>query len=159
PDTSGAEVGTAESLPAQNAQAPRKAKARLSWPVLCLFQLGLILGLASIWWQMQSGPHAPQEPAPQGERIDALPLAKSERPAAVLGAESLARAETLLREGRYEEALGIYHPPSETESPQLPPALRYRTGLCLEGLGRWEAALTAYRTVGGLQEDSVLSAA
>jgi tetratricopeptide (TPR) repeat protein len=156
------EIQERKSAPAQTAHLSPPARSRLPWPILCLFQFGLILGLASVWWQTHAGPETPKEETLPPAAAAAAAVSKPEtaqRSAIVLGTESLARAENLLREARYEEALAIYQPSGETEPLLLPPALRYRLALCLEGLGRPEAALSAYRSVAGQQEDSVLAAA
>jgi tetratricopeptide (TPR) repeat protein len=57
----------------------------------------------------------------------------------------LARADELIRGSWYDAALTIYQPLSATAAPPLRDTLIYRVALCLEGLGRWDEALAAYR--------------
>lgn len=121
------------------------------WPLVCLFQLGLIAGTlmlgSRVTEQVPSGPAETPEPAP----VEASPLAadwKKEcpEPEKVRAARSeLDDVDRLLRAGRYELALVLCRSISERAVAELRDAFQYRLGLCLEGLGRWDEALTAYR--------------
>jgi len=51
-----------------------------------------------------------------------------------------------LREGNYEAALDAYESLAVDEAPV---SLQYRIALCLEGLGRWDDSLEAYRNIAG----------
>jgi tetratricopeptide (TPR) repeat protein len=60
----------------------------------------------------------------------------------------LAAGDDSLRELAFERALAIYRPLAESAPSPLREAVCYRIGLCLEGLGRLEAALAEYRRIG-----------
>src|SRR5262249_36672574 len=77
----------------------------LPWPILSLFQFGLILGLVSLWWQLRPSADVHQEEtasAPTPAKV-AAPLGSepTQAPPGTINAESLTRAESLLREGRF----------------------------------------------------------
>jgi len=57
------------------------------------------------------------------------------------------RGDDLLRLGRYELALAIYQPLNQGTAAPLRDLVQYRVALCLEGLGRWDQAIAAYRTL------------
>jgi len=134
---------------------------RLRWPILCLFQCGVIFSLLAIWW------HGGTAPETQNERSDeSLPTPaslgaslKPEASSSALGADDLARAETMLRQARYEEALAIYQGAKGNAESSLAAPARYRAALCLEGLGHWEQSLSAYQSLGGQNADSLTAAA
>jgi tetratricopeptide (TPR) repeat protein len=57
----------------------------------------------------------------------------------------LDEVDRLLGIGRYELALVLCRSFSDRTIAELRDAFQYRLGLCLEGLGHWDEALTAYR--------------
>jgi len=107
----------------------------LVWPTLCLFQFGLLAGFLFLWNHPGSTPQDAQEAVPP-------PTAKAEP-------GDLGRADDLLRLGRYELALEAYKPLRGDESAPDSTALQYRLALCLEGMGRCQQAIAAYRTLAG----------
>lgn len=120
--------------------------ARFLWPVLCLLQFGLLLGATVVWLGgKHEGELAAETSAPM---VPAQPVrgAPPVLPAAVAPAPGdIARADELLRGSWYEAALAVYQPPGGGPSPSPRAALSYRVALCLEGLGRWDQALAAFR--------------
>lgn len=122
------------------------------WPLVCLFQLGLIAGTLML------GSRGP-EPNPSATGDAPVPPAPAERsplaedwkkecpePEHIRAARSeLDDVDRLLRVGRYELALVLCRSISDRAVAELRDAFQYRLGLCLEGLGHWDEALTAYR--------------
>ena len=122
------------------------------WPLVCLFQLGLIAG--TLMLGSRATEQAPSEtgetpvhPAP----AETSPLAadwKKEcpEPEHIRAARGeLDDVDRLLRAGRYELGLVLCRSIGDRAVAELRDAFQYRLGLCLEGLGHWDEALTAYR--------------
>lgn len=117
---------------------------RFAWPLVCLFQLGLILG--GLRLALRHEP--PSEEQKEGsETVMAPPPAPLEPPPAPAPPGEVGRADEMLREGRYETALAIYQPLTAGAAASMRDALHYRVGLCQEGLGRWDQALASYRAI------------
>ncbi len=120
----------------------------LFWPLVCVFQLGLIVGTL----QFGSLLMAPDSSASVEERPEVTrPLAAdwkkdNPEPEKVRAARGeLDDVDRLIRAGRYELALVLCRSFSEKAIADLRDAFQYRLGLSLEGLGRWDDALTSYR--------------
>lgn len=62
-------------------------------------------------------------------------------------------------ERRYETALRYYESIGGEPADRLPPEILYRVALCHEGLGRWDAALEAYRVITRVSDSPILIAA
>lgn len=122
--------------------------SRFLWPVLCLFQFGLILG--GIWYGRHSTNTSQEERgvtdrlaasvAETVKQLDATPLATP--PVGETG-----RADDFVREGRYEAALAIYESLAANATGSMRDALAYRIALCQEGMGRWDQAIGTFRTI------------
>jgi TolA-binding protein len=124
---------------------------RLRWPILCLFQLGLLLGVMSF----TSRSTAPESEGREG-RVNADTVVPTgshkpqpEAPLPSVPGGDMGRADALVREGRYESALAIYQPLTLGAAASLRDVLNYRLALCQEGMGRWDQALATYRTLSG----------
>lgn len=118
----------------------------LLWPVVCLFQFGLLLGVTVVWLRTDSPVETP--PLAAKGKSDIPPKPRPEPKEAKAGLPQpgdLARADELIRSRWYDAALTIYRPLSTTAAPPLRDTLIYRVALCLEGLGRWDEALAAFR--------------
>ena len=86
------------------------------------------------------------EGLPEGAPVSAKGLLHLGNRAAVDQALSrLVERGRLIRAGRYELALVLCRSFSERAVAELRDAFQYRLGLCLEGLGRWDDALSTYR--------------
>lgn len=122
------------------------------WPLVCLFQLGLIAGTL-ILGSYKTEPDATQAVKEDAtlEPVESSPLAAEwkkdcPQPDKVRAARGeLDDVDRLLRSGRHELALVLCRSFSERAVTELRGAFQYRLGLCLEGLGRWDEALSAYR--------------
>ncbi|HWG43732.1 MAG TPA: tetratricopeptide repeat protein [Gemmataceae bacterium] len=137
---------------------------RFVWPLVCLFQLGLIAGAFQLGLRL-SGPEtvAPVEEAPQ-EHLPiaaprrgeiASPLQSATGPAA---RSELDEVDRLLRVGRYELGLTLCRSFSNRAVAGLGDAFQYRLSLCLEGMGHWDEALTSYRKLASHTASSRMSA-
>src|SRR5208282_1480521 len=87
----------------------RSRLARMFWPTLCLFQLGLFVGLFRLWTAGAAPPedgHAPEQSA----SVAPAAAPTDGQPAAPPPTIDLGRADDLLRQGRYELALALYQP-------------------------------------------------
>ncbi len=122
------------------------------WPLVCLFQLGLIAGTLMLGSRAPEGASSETAEAPVlPASVEQSPLAadwKKEcpEPAQIRAARGeLDDVDRLLRAGRYELALVLCRSISDRAVAELRDAFQYRLGLCLEGLGHWDEALTAYR--------------
>jgi tetratricopeptide (TPR) repeat protein len=160
---------TAPAVPAAGsggAEAPAAAPQgsalrRLGWPMLCLFQAGLIFGAYQVGGRLAPEPapkhsekstHQPAvsepEAPPAHNESPAAPHADSEKPLPPIpGANVMAEADELFVQGRYVQALALYRPTSVKAAGAMRDALQYRVALCLEGLGRLEPAIDAYRAL------------
>ena len=124
------------------------------WPLVCLFQLGLIAGTLMLGSRVAERDTAAtgETPVPPAS-VEPSPLAadwKKEcpEPEKVRAARGeLDDVDHLLRAGRYELGLVLCRSFSDRAVAELRDAFQYRLGLCLEGLGRWDEALTAYRSL------------
>ena len=67
--------------------------------------------------------------------------------------------DDLLREGRYETALHHYRSLGSADSLRASPELAMKMAMCQEGLGLWEDALAAYRSVAGSRPSVVTTSA
>lgn len=118
------------------------------WPLVCLFQLGLIAGTVMLGPRLTepdasaTAEAAPQEPSP----LAADWKKECPEPEKIRAARGeLDDVDRLLRAGRYELALVLCRSFNDRAAAELRDAFQYRLGLCLEGLGHWDEALTAYR--------------
>ena len=119
---------------------------RFAWPLVCIFQLALLIG-----WLQRGHPWA----VPGAQPADNLRMfvpspdadAATAQPVVPLTPEELTRTDDLLREGKYELALAAYQTLNTSVTTALHDALDYRLALCQEGLGRWDMALSAYRLI------------
>jgi tetratricopeptide (TPR) repeat protein len=133
------------------------------WPVVCLFQLGLLASLYLSWQGNNSAVHAPETNAPKGEDepdsepdaappveviaakpieepSQASPAGPSSTPAVRAFTDS-AQGDNFLRRGWYEQALAHYESMSEGRIGEMPLSLRFKIALCLDGLGHWDRAI------------------
>ena len=125
------------------------------WPLVCLFQLGLITGTLILGSRFTDtlatgetsvSPTDKTPPVPLPSPLAADWKKECPDPEKVRAARSeLDDVDHLLRAGRYELALTVCRSFSDRTVAELRDAFQYRLGLCLEGLGHWDEALTAYR--------------
>jgi tetratricopeptide (TPR) repeat protein len=119
-------------------------------PLVCLFQLGIIISgfsyglftkapVQQVQEEVQKAELPPPGSPPEG--------IKPEAPSPEQAAGDIGRADDLLREGRYERALAAYAPLAENSVSPLREGLLYRIGLSEEGLGQWDQALASYRAI------------
>lgn len=117
------------------------------WPLVCLFQVGLIAGTLLLGSDVAES----EKPAAVEAPAEPSPLAAGGRtqfpePGKLGPTRSeLDDVDCLLRAERYELAVVLCRSSSGRAIAELRDAFQYRLGLCLEGLGRWDEALTAYR--------------
>lgn len=119
-----------------------KNGARFIWPIVCLFQLGLVAGL----YVSRTG-HDPA--VPEGDLPQTARDRDSHSPAAETSdfegsAAEFAQADDFLQRGWYEHALARYTASRAVPSGEISGALRFKMALCLEGLGHWDRAIAAY---------------
>lgn len=127
------------------------------WPLICLFQLGLIVGAFQFGSRLaepikeesdpsrdHKGAEMPTPPLPHGRGSDVAPIEAEPKRGRAARAE-LDEVDRLLGIGRYELGLVLCRSFSDRTIAELRDAFQYRLGLCLEGLGHWDEALTAYR--------------
>ncbi len=127
----------------------RRGWKTLFWPLVCLFQLGLIAGtliLGSLFVEGEKPAPAEREPEPSPSPLadewkKQCPEPEKIRP--IKG--ELDDVDRLLRAGRFELALTLCRSFSDRAAAEMHDAFRYRLGLCLEGMGHWDEALTEYR--------------
>lgn len=150
-----------EIVPANPEPPPRKRRLlgwlkSFGWPLLCLFQLGLIAGAFQFGSRLADPAAHKDEEAPASSRPGPLVLGSrknlppSPEPSSQEGRGRAARGELdevdrLLRIGRHELALVLCRSFSDRTIAELRDAFQYRLSLCLEGLGRWDEALLSYR--------------
>ncbi len=120
---------------------PASRLGGLLWPALCLLQLGLIGGY--IAYRTYFAPPPPQ-PAVSEKTKDDAPAGAGLKPGETPTVE---RGDELAREGRPDLALPVYQAAADAAPAAVREAIQYRVGLCLEGLGRNEAALKAFQAV------------
>jgi tetratricopeptide (TPR) repeat protein len=122
------------------------------WPLVCLFQLGLIAGTLILGSRLTEPDSSANGEKPV-QPVEPSPLAadwKKEcpEPEMVHAARGeLDDVDNLLRASRYELALVLCRSHSDRAVAELRYAYQYRLGLCLEGLGHWDEALAAYRNL------------
>jgi tetratricopeptide (TPR) repeat protein len=131
--------------------APRWARLgaalRFLWPVLCLFQFGMLAG----WWMVSQ----PTEGTPAAEATESGKRASlpDSAPAQVhqstpnIEQPDPGLGEKYLGESNYALALQHLMPVNMEAKSALADTMQFRIALCLEGLGRLEEALAAYRAV------------
>jgi tetratricopeptide (TPR) repeat protein len=129
---------------------------RLLWPILCLFQLGLLIGGYRVW--SHSRPTAPG-PALSEPRAASPPRVTAQAISPVPLIAELGRGDDLMRQGRYELALGVYRGLVAGAAGRVPDTLRYRIALCFEGLGRYDQAVATLRVLVSQTADPVLAMA
>jgi tetratricopeptide (TPR) repeat protein len=61
--------------------------------------------------------------------------------------DDLGKADQLIRSGRYDLALPVFQAFGPNVAAALRHQVQFRLALCLEGLGRWDEALAAYRAL------------
>jgi tetratricopeptide (TPR) repeat protein len=142
------EIEAQEPVNSPQPQPPIQTR-HFFWPIVCLFQFGLIIG--GIMWgrsSVQVAPNQPDkssvyQPAPAAARVP------EPKPTVIpkLAGESLERGDDLVLEGNYEAALAVYQPPGGGIAPAFHASLQYRIALCQEALGHWDQALGSYRAV------------
>src|SRR5262245_19921643 len=78
---------------------------RFFWPILCLFQFGLLIGIGIVWMRSGKPVEPPREPA-EGvtQRPPPVPPKPAEAPPALPQPGDLARADELLRGTWYDAA-------------------------------------------------------
>src|SRR5262249_10640558 len=156
--------------PPRIAQATAAAKAapspaaapRVHKPRFILFSalaLGLfVLGVGGGWYtvllwprsQLASDTDAAQEQhAPPAAITPAQPAAANSS----TNVTDLAYGDALVREGRYDRALAVYQGLDTGAAVPARDTLRYRIGLCQEGLGRWDPAMILYRDLASKVEN------
>lgn len=129
------------------------------WPLLCLFQLGLIAGTLTLRPHVTSPEPSHPEEAKEPSSLAVDWKKDCPEPERVRAARSdLEDVDRLLRAGRYELGLVLCRSFSDRAAAELRDAFQYRQGLCLEGLGRWDEALAAYRKLASHAPSSRLSA-
>ncbi len=139
--------------PAASTKSPKPSSSSqlryLLWPVVCLFQFGLIVG-GVVWGRglVRTVPVGPKQEMAQGrEPAPVRRVASKSGAPPQLAGEGLERGDQLILEGNYEAALAIYQPPEADAAPPFHSSLQYRIGVCQEALGRWDQAISAYRAV------------
>lgn len=75
------------------------------------------------------------------------------------GPGSLSRGDDWLQEGRFNQALALYQQLRPQVAPSLEAKLTYRLGLCFEGMGKWDEALSSYRAMAEKLTSGALAAA
>jgi tetratricopeptide (TPR) repeat protein len=121
------------------------------WLVLCLLQMGVIASwVLNVYLADSPAPHAAEHPNKP---------ARPEQPAQGEQPLDPRRGEALLREGDYAGALACFPTSAGNAKVPLSAANQFHAGLCLEGLGRWNEALTAYRAASSQTRDSWLETA
>lgn len=147
-----AEASQSDKAAVENAPATGRQPGwwkSLIWPLIFLFQLGLIVSALRFGSELAERNSIP--PLTEPEKPEPRPIAvdwKKEcpEPEKVRAARGeLDDVDRLLRVSRYELALTLCRSFSERAIAELRDAFQYRLGLCLEGLGHWDEALTAYR--------------
>jgi tetratricopeptide (TPR) repeat protein len=145
-------AGAPEPQSPQPAEAPRRRffprVVRFLWPIITLFQLGIILGLIVVWLRPAPRPEATPGPTEAPESVQPGQPPATE-PGASPGApvNDLPHADDLFREGNYDQALASYQELRDKAVGTARDALQYRVGLCLEGQGKWDRALAVYQGV------------
>ena len=144
----GKEASPTAAAPESGEMSP--ARRRLGYTsiiliILVLFSAGFVCSYSFL------GPA--DAPEPSAHNTDAAPpVALPQEPAPVPPAAAIVRdlktGDTLLREGRFDAALALYERVDGGPPPRVE-LLHLRIGMCLEGLGRWEDALSAYRFAAG----------
>jgi tetratricopeptide (TPR) repeat protein len=142
----------AEDAPQSGAQAAPASPLlpflrRFAWPLVCLFQLGLVAGAFRFGLRLAvPEPAAPAETAATEQPLVAPwkpePGETTQGPAAK---GELDEVDRLIRVGRYELGLTLCRTFNDRAVAELRDAFEYRLGLCHEGLGNWDKALTSYR--------------
>lgn len=134
------------------------------WPLLCLFQLGLIAGAFRLGGRLivsetpetvESSPNpevSPPSPDPTAPSRDREGADDPTRHPAARG--ELDEVDRLVRVGRYELALTLCRSFCDRAAAGMRDAFRYRLALCLEGLGHWDEALLAYRGLASRTEST-----
>lgn len=119
------------------------------WPVLCVLQLGLLIGGYFYFVHKPADEHAASPPEPS--RPAAPPKTPKPRrlapPAPGAMAADMEAGDRLFRSGRYDLALPVYQAFGSNAAAPLRDLVQYRVALCLEGLGRWAEATAAYRNL------------
>lgn len=124
---------------------------RFLWPVVCLFQLGLVAGLYSAW--QGSAGRAP------AQSDSGAPEAGDNSSSGSQSAADATRGDEFLKRGWYERALARYESSTEGRTGETPGSLRFKVALCLDGLGNWDRAIAEYGEVAARSENDRLSSA
>jgi tetratricopeptide (TPR) repeat protein len=121
-----------------------------------VLQAGVVAAAVLVGGRLADRPPREEDPVEQPPWV--LPQVRPEarRPPA---RTDLDEADLLIRSGRFELALGICKPAADVAAAELRDAFGYRMGLSLEGLGRFDEAVTAYRVVAGRARSSFLASA
>ncbi len=84
---------------------------------------------------------------PSGAKDDRTGREEGPRPEVL--PDSIGNADQYAHEGRFDLALTMLQRLRVKAAPPARDILQYRIALCLEGLGRWQGAATAYRALAG----------
>lgn len=143
-------------------------RRRWRWLVLGVLVLGLAAGGAVSWYffpeearaylhfeaylqhfRREAGEQSPP-PSHPPQAAEPHQTAGHDRPPPVPPrrvVDELERGDRLIRSGRYDLALPVFEAFGPNVAATLRDQVQYRLALCLEGLGRWEEAVTAYRAL------------
>ncbi len=139
-------------------RAPRRRR-RWLWLVVGVLLLGLSAGGGCVYffWEevrgytrffrIEAGDPSPPPQHPQAAESHQTPAHNPLPLPAPRAADDLERGDRLLRSGRYDLALTVFQAFGPNVAAPLRDQVQYRIALCLEGLGRWEEAVTAYRAL------------
>jgi tetratricopeptide (TPR) repeat protein len=139
---SNTDAGPAAAASARESAPFWKSAVKLLCPVLCLFQGTFLLSWLLLSRLATDGPRP--EAVPAAHEVKSAPTPSAEPAPEKAEAEDLRLADAELQQGNYARALARYRPGPPSRRP-MPAQMQFRVGLCLEGLGKWDEALAAYR--------------
>ena len=137
----------------------RSRLAFLFWPLVCLVNVAFIGVAFYLGSRLASRPGTGEADQPEAPRFEMPVAGVRPEPRHPAVRAHLDEADLLIRTGRYELALAVCAPAADRAVARLRDAFRYRKALCLEGLGRWDQALAAYRTVARRSPSSLMACA
>jgi tetratricopeptide (TPR) repeat protein len=132
---------------------------RFAWPVVCLFQLGLVAGVYFSRTGNGSAPTSGDAAEPAAFSAHDSGTEKHSITSAHHSLPDTAQADDFLKRGWYEHALTRYEASAEGRTGDLPISLRFKVALCRDGLGEWDRAIAEYGEIAGLGENDQISAA
>jgi tetratricopeptide (TPR) repeat protein len=118
---------------------------RMWWPIFCLFQLGMIIGLVKTRPQMQVTNTA--QATADLDTTSSVQSPPQTRPGEPVPNSVFLQGDRLFREARFESALVTYRSLLGSDEAANPDLLRYRIALCLERLGKWDQALAEFGAI------------